>query len=164
MNYLGVHESCATNSCVEHGKQVTCNHDKSNFNELLNGQRNIPSRAGLAFVPETIKKKKKNMRKDKKKQDAVTQAGNSALDQGGNSTPRAKNSAPGQARNSGPTHNNSAGEYNPHYVLCRDYYGNLYAKYVGPWDDYVEWAIWVPKILVTNKRGPIQNWVPKTKN
>jgi hypothetical protein len=51
---------------------------------------------------------------------------------------------------------NFAGKYNPHYVLCRDYYGNVYAKYVGPYDGYIEWTIWVPKVLVTNKRGPIK--------
>lgn len=65
---------------------------------------------------------------------------------------------------SGPSHNNFAGKYNPHYVLLRDYYGDVYAKYVGPYDGYIEYAIWVPKILVTNKRGPIQKWGPKTKN
>jgi hypothetical protein len=64
----------------------------------------------------------------------------------------------------GPTHNDFAGKYNPHYVLLRDYYGDVYAKYVGPYDGYIEYAIWVPKILVTNKRGPIQKWGPKSKN
>jgi hypothetical protein len=65
---------------------------------------------------------------------------------------------------SGPTHNNFAGKYNPHYVLLRDYYGDVYAKYVGPYDGYIKYAICVPKILVTNKRGPIQKWGPKSKN
>jgi hypothetical protein len=69
-----------------------------------------------------------------------------------------------KAEVSGPTHNNFAGKYNPHYVLLRDYYGDVYAKYVGPYDGYIEYAIWVPKILVTNKRGPIQKWGPKSKN
>jgi hypothetical protein len=63
-----------------------------------------------------------------------------------------------------PTHNNFVGKYNPHYVLLKYYYGDVYAKYVGPYDGYIEYAIWVPKILVTNKRGPIQNWGPKSKN
>jgi hypothetical protein len=67
-------------------------------------------------------------------------------------------------RVSGPTHNDFVGKYNPHYVLLRDYYGDVYAKYVGPYDGYIEYAIWVPKILVTNKRGPIQKWGPKSKN
>ena len=49
------------------------------------------------------------------------------------------------------THNNFAGTSNPHYVLFRDYYGDVYAKYVGPYDGYVSWSIWVAKTLVTNK-------------
>jgi hypothetical protein len=31
-------------------------------------------------------------------------------------------------------------------------------------DGYIEWAIWVPKVLLTNKRGPIKKWVPKNKS
>jgi hypothetical protein len=69
-----------------------------------------------------------------------------------------------KARVFGPTHNDFAGKYNPHYVLLRDYYGDVYARYVGLYDSYIEYAIWVPKILVTNKRGPIQKWGPKPKN
>jgi hypothetical protein len=69
-----------------------------------------------------------------------------------------------KARVSSPTHNDFAGKYNPHYVLLRDYYGDVYAKYIGPYDGYIEYAIWVPKILVTNKRGPTQKWGPKSKN
>jgi hypothetical protein len=69
-----------------------------------------------------------------------------------------------RTRVSGPTHHDFAGKYNPHYVLLRDYYGDVYAEYVGPYDGYTEYAIWVPKILVTNKRGPIPKWGPKSKN
>jgi hypothetical protein len=39
-----------------------------------------------------------------------------------------------------------------------DYYGDVYAKYVGPNDGYIAWSIWVPKTLVANKRGPIEKW------
>jgi hypothetical protein len=53
---------------------------------------------------------------------------------------------------------------NPHYVLFRDYYGDVYAKYVGPYHENVAWSIWVPKTLVANKRGPIEKWGPKTKH
>jgi hypothetical protein len=74
-----------------------------------------------------------------------------------------ESSAP-KAGVSDPMHNNFAGKYNPHYVLLKDYYGDVYAKYVGPYDGFIEYAIWVPKILVTNKRGPIQKWRPKSKN
>ena len=62
------------------------------------------------------------------------------------------------------SHNNFAGKYNTSYVLLKSYDGHVYAKYVGTsyGDDY-HFAIWVPKTLVTNKKGPIQKWVPKTR-
>jgi hypothetical protein len=56
-----------------------------------------------------------------------------------------------------PIHNDFAGKYNPSYVLLKSYDGHVFAKYAGTsyGDDY-HWDIWVPKTLVTNKRGPIQ--------
>jgi hypothetical protein len=48
--------------------------------------------------------------------------------------------------------------------LFRDYYGDVYAKYIGPHDENVAWSIWVPKTLVANKRGPIKKLEPKTKH
>jgi hypothetical protein len=65
---------------------------------------------------------------------------------------------------SGPIKANSAGDYNSLYVLCRDLYGDVYAQYVGPYDGFIKWSISVPKTLVTNMRGPIAKWVPKSKN
>jgi hypothetical protein len=46
------------------------------------------------------------------------------------------------------TNDDHAGIANPHYILFNDYYGDVYAKYVGPYDG---------KTLVANKRGPIEN-------
>jgi hypothetical protein len=140
----------------------------------------------LGLVAESSKKKKKNKNKNKKKKHAaaaptphvpfdicyteeeweelkgkekkikVTGVSGSKGPESpaGSSSPESP--AP-KVRVSGPTHNDFTGKYNPHYVLLRDYYGDVYAKYVGPYDGYIEYAIWVPKILVTNKRGPIQN-------
>jgi hypothetical protein len=79
----------------------------------------------------------------------------------GSSSPESPAPKAGVSR---PTHSNFVGKYNPHYVLLRDYYGDVYAKYIGPYDGYIEYVIWVPKVLVTNKRGPIQKWGPKSKN
>jgi hypothetical protein len=62
------------------------------------------------------------------------------------------------------TRDDLAGIANPQYVLFPDYYGDVYAKYVGPNDGYVAWSIWVPKTLVANKREPIEKWGPKTKH
>ena len=46
---------------------------------------------------------------------------------------------------------------NPNYALYVDYYGDVYARYIGPFDGYIEYAIWVPKTLVANQKAPLQN-------
>jgi hypothetical protein len=70
----------------------------------------------------------------------------------------------GDATRGKATHDDHAGIANPHYVLFCDYYGDVYAKYVGPNDGYVAWSIWVPKTLVANKKGPVEKWGPETKH
>ena len=69
----------------------------------------------------------------------------------------------GNATRGKATHDDFAGDANPHYVLYCDYYGDVYAKYVGPYYGDAGWSIWLPKTLVTNKRGPTEKWVPKSK-
>ena len=71
--------------------------------------------------------------------------------------------ADGNATRGKTTRSDFAGHNNPNYFLYVDYYGDVYAKYVGPYDGYIAYSIWVPKTLVANKRGPIEKWVPKTK-
>jgi hypothetical protein len=100
---------------------------------------------GLGYVAKA-KKKKKN----KKKKANSAQAKKNPI-------------VGGEATRGNATPNDFAGIANPHYILFRDYYGDVYAKYVGPIGGNVEWSIWVPKTLVANKRGPIAKWVPKTK-
>ena len=115
---------------------------KKDLDDLLSMQRPNNGKAGLGYVPKA--KKKKNKKKTKpaqaKKDNVVS----------GNANGKA-------------THDDFAGKTNPHYILFRDYYGDVYAKYVGPKDGFIAWSIWVPKTLVANKRGPIEKWVPKTK-
>jgi hypothetical protein len=76
-----------------------------------------------------------------------------------------KNVGVGKATRGNPNHH-FAGELNPYYVLCKGTNGNVYAKYVGPHNEYAYslYSIWVPKVLVTNVRGPIAKWVPQSKN
>jgi hypothetical protein len=69
----------------------------------------------------------------------------------------------GNAKRAMPNHNNFAIKYNPSYVLCHAYDGYVYAKFIGSPNEYIAWSIWVPKTLVTNKRGPIEKWGPKNK-
>ena len=52
--------------------------------------------------------------------------------------------------------NKSAGSSNPHYILFEDYYGVVYATYVGPNVDFIDYSIWFPKTLVANVRGPMR--------
>jgi hypothetical protein len=64
---------------------------------------------------------------------------------------------------SGPTTWGFAGANNPNHVLFVDYRGHVRARFVGPYEENVAWTIWVPKPLVTNMKGPIEKWVPKSK-
>ena len=70
----------------------------------------------------------------------------------------------GGVKKGNATPSNKAGNFNPSYVLCRASDGHVYAKFVGYLHEYIEWSIWVPKTLVTNIKGPITKWVPKTKH
>ena len=72
--------------------------------------------------------------------------------------------ASGNATRGTPTRNDFAGITNPNYALYVDYYGDVYARYIGPFDGYIEYAIWVPKTLVANQKALIAKWVPKSKN
>jgi hypothetical protein len=49
------------------------------------------------------------------------------------------------------------------YVLMRNKYGNVIALYVGPHHKRTKTCVWVPKVLVTNVKGPKQFMVPKNK-
>ena len=113
--------------------------------ELLQAQKPHIGKEGLGYV---AKKKKKNTNKKNAK---PAQAKETTI-------------ASGDATRGNATHNDFAGKYNPSYVLMKSIDGCVFAKYVGTsyGDDY-HYAIWVPKTLVTNKRGPISQWVPKTK-
>jgi hypothetical protein len=112
---------------------------EKNLNDLLSKQKAFNDKTGIGYV---AKKKKKNNKKNKAK---PAQAKNDPI-------------VGGKA-----TNDDRAGIANPHYVFFHDYYGDIYAKYVGTNDGYVAWSIRVPKTLVANKRGPIEKWGPKTK-
>jgi hypothetical protein len=49
------------------------------------------------------------------------------------------------------------------YVLMNNRFGKVIALYVGPRHKRHNTCVWVPKLLVTNVKGPTQVWVPKTK-
>jgi hypothetical protein len=54
-------------------------------------------------------------------------------------------------------------DFNASYVIMRNKFGRVFAKYVGPHHKSPKTCVWVPKSLVTNVRGPKQIWVPKNK-
>jgi hypothetical protein len=82
---------------------------EKNLNDLLSNQRSNNGKEGIGYVSKTSKNKKKAKPTQAKKKNVV----------GGNVT------------RDNTAHNNFAGTSNPHYVLFRDYYGDVYAKYVG---------------------------------
>ena len=116
---------------------------KNIIDDLLRNQRSNNGKEGIGFVS----KAKKNYNNKKAK----------------SSQAKEKNVVGGDVSKGKATRNDFAGLNNPNYVLFNDYYGNVYAQYVGPFDGYIAWSIWVPKTLVANKRGPIEKWVPKIK-
>jgi hypothetical protein len=138
---------------------------KKKKNKKIKKKKKKPAAAPTPHVPFDICYTKEEWEELKGKEKKVKETGVSGSK--GSESPASSSSLESPAPKvgvSGPTHNNFVGKYNPHYVLLRDYYGDVYAKYVGPYDGYIEYAIWVPKILVTNKRGPIKKWGPKSKN
>jgi hypothetical protein len=49
-------------------------------------------------------------------------------------------------------------------VLMKNKYGKVIALYVGLRQKRHNTCVWVPKVLVTNVKGPKQVWVPKNKS
>ena len=64
-------------------------------------------------------------------------------------------------KNKNKNANVSSIKINSFYVLTKGTNG-VKAKFIGtPWMGSKKKAIWVPKSLVTNLKGPKQVWVPK---
>ena len=117
-------------------------HGKSPIDDLLQSQRPHNGKEGLGYVAKMKKKNKKKAKPEQARSIAI---------------------ASGSVTRDTTTRNNSAGTNNPHYILFEDYYGVVYATYVGPNVDFIDCSIWVPKTLVANVRGPIERWGPKSK-
>lgn len=166
--------ACATNSLCDKAKLIeentrlkaqlekglaTCIQGEKNLNVLLNSQKANVGKEGLGFAPKSKKANNKKKKVTPSTNDIVfVKEGELAKENESNKV------VDGDATRSMLTHKNFADKYNPSYVLLK-YNGYVYAKYVGTsyGDDY-HYAIWVSKTLVTNKREPIQKWVPKNKH
>ena len=164
----------ATNPCCEHVHLVeenaklkeqlerglvTCIQGEKNLNDLLSNQKEVVAKEGVGFAskPKNKKKNDKTKRPPPLKQMFVKE--------GDGATKEKKNNVKGgDVKKGNATPSNKAGDFNPSYVLCRASDGHVYAKFVGSPYEYIVWSIWVPKTLVTNIKGPISKWVPKTKH
>ncbi|KAK1681913.1 hypothetical protein QYE76_042761 [Lolium multiflorum] len=94
---------------------------KLSLDDLLSKQRSNNGKEGLGYG---AKAKKANKQKAKPAQE------------------KKKDITNGEAPKGKTINDDDAGNANPHYVLFKDYYGDVYAKYVGPYDGYVAWSIW----------------------
>jgi hypothetical protein len=153
-----VEENAKLKSQLEKGI-MACAQGEKNLNDLLSNQKDQIGKEGLGF---STKSKKKN---NKKKKSSPSSKAIIFVKEGELAKEKETNTiVGGEVTRDLPTHNDFAGKYNPSYVLMKSRDGHVYAKYVGSsyGDDY-HWAIWVPKTLVTNKKGPIEKWVPKSK-
>jgi hypothetical protein len=54
-------------------------------------------------------------------------------------------------------------DFDASYILTRNKIGKIIALNIGPHHKMSKTYVWVPKCLVTNLKGPKQNWVRKNK-
>ena len=139
---------------------VTCIQGEKNLNDLLSNQKEVVGKEGIGFAPKSKSKKKKINKANRPpplKQTFVKEGD-------GASKKKKEKVKEVDVQKGKNVSSNKAGDFNPSYVLCRASDGHVYAKFVGSPYEYIEWSIWVPKTLVTNIKGPITKWVPKTKH
>jgi hypothetical protein len=143
---------------------------KKRLDEILSAQKQHGDNTELGFISKSKKKRNKNKNNKKKKFLVPTPPPKKRIpndicfDEDGNvfeEEGELVKEVVGNAKRAMPNHNNFVGKYNPSYVLCRAYDGHVYAIFVGSPNECIAWSIWVPKTLVTNKRGPIEKWGPK---
>ncbi|KAM0887545.1 hypothetical protein ACQ4PT_028956 [Festuca glaucescens] len=93
--------------------------NKQYLDDLLSKQRSNNGKEGISYGAKAKKAKKKKAKPAQEKKKVVI---------GGDASK-------GKAIN-----DDHAGIANPHYVLFKDYYDDVYAKYVGTYDSYIDWA------------------------
>ena len=137
---------------------VKCIQGEKNLNDLLSNQKEVVAKEGVGFAPKSKKKKMMKTTQVPPLKETFVKEGNITHE-------KKKDKVVSDSAKKGKiTPSNRADDFNPSYVLCRASDGHVYAKYVGSSYEYIEWSIWVPKTLVTNMKGHIQEWVPKSKH
>jgi len=132
----------------------------------LSSQKEVIGKEGIGFGASSSKKKNKRRKNKKNKGKAPPPTKDVAFVKEGERPQEkvAKVNEGGVAKRGDAIPKDFAGPTNPSYALCCTNDGHVYAKFIGSYDEYIAWSIWVPKTLVTNARGPIREWVPKTKH
>ena len=122
-----------------HNGLLKCHKDSKTLNEVLGAQKESFNREGLGYIPAKNDKGKAWVQKDKSSTKFVNAKGNQRFD------------------------HNPNGIFNTSYMLKKNKFGVVIAKFVGNRNESIKRSIWVPKVLVTNMKGPKQMWVPKNK-
>ena len=178
---LMIEKPSSTNPCCEHiplieenarlkaqleKGLVSCIQGEKNLNDLLSSQKEVIGKEGIGFGASSSKEKNKKRKNKKKKGKAPPPTKDVAFVKEGEKPQEkvAKVNEGGVAKRGDAIPNDFAIPNNPSYALCCTNDGHVYAKFIGSYDEYIAWSIWVPKTLVTNTRGPIREWVPKTKH
>ena len=91
--------------------------------EVIKEQKLHVGKEGLGYV---AKKKKKKKKKSKKKAKP--------------SQDKKNGTSSGEATRGNSTRSDFARHANPNYILYTDYYGDVYAKYVGPYDGFITYS------------------------
>ena len=132
----------------------------------MSSQKEVIGKEGIGFGASSSKKKNKKRKNKKKKGKAPPPSKEvTFVKEGEKPQEKVAKAIEGEmTKRSDTTPNDFAGPTNPSYVLCCTNDGHVYSKFVGSFDEYIAWSIWVPKTLVTNARGPIHEWVPKSKH
>jgi hypothetical protein len=151
LDYHPNESSCEQASILEENVRLTKElakfttaKNKMGLDDLLSKQRSNNQKYGLGYTPKSHKKN--NYKKEKPAQDKNKKVTNNGKASKGKAT---------SGDRTGP---------NDHYALFVDYYGDVYANYVGPPNGYAyrEYSIWVPKDIVAIAKEPINRWVPKS--
>ena len=138
---------------------MSCAQGQKNLNEVLSQHKEVVAKEGLGFDPSTSKKKMAPQKCTTPIKETFVREGHKEKGKG-----KVDKVVSGKATRGMPTPNKQKEFMPPSYVLRKAKDGDVYAQFVGPRNAFRFYAIWVPKTLVTNLRGPIAKWVPLTKN
>ena len=140
---------------------ITCAQGEKNLNDVLSHHKETIAKEGLGFDPSTSVTKDVTLSKESTPQKVIfvreghKGKGKKKVDEVG--------VVSGKATRGKPTPNKKKEKTPPSYVLRKAKDGDVFAKFIGPHNAFRFYAIWVPKTLVTNLRGPIAKWAPLTK-